>query len=46
MAREAGVLDEVERRAEALVYTLNVSYRDACDIACRNVLERIQEEAA
>lgn len=45
-AMRYGVIDEVEARAEALAYTLNVSYSEACAIACRDVLERIQEEAA
>lgn len=46
VAMRLGVIDEVEARAEALMYTSNVSYGEACALACRDVLERIQEEAA
>lgn len=45
-AMRYGVIDEVEARAEARVYSDNSSWADATRAALADVLERIQEEAA
>lgn len=45
-AMRYGVIDEVEARAEARMYSDNTEYGLACRAALADVLERIQEEAA
>lgn len=45
-AMRFGVIDEVEARAEARMWSDNVGYASACRAALADVLERIQEEAA